>query len=637
VAATGVRTLPGAHPSAERLERIWAEPRGVLGWITTTNHKRIGLLYFFTSFAFFAAGGVLALVIRTQLAAAESDVVSPATFDQLFTMHGFTMIFFFVTPMLNGAFGNYFVPLLIGARDMAFPRMNALSYWIYLCAGLFVYTGLFLGEAPNAGWFDYVPLAQARYTPGDNVDYYNLGLVLLTISSTLGAANAIVTIFKLRAPGMSLNRMPLFCWAILATAFSLVFALPPLTVANVLLELERLAGFQFFDVANGGDPLLWQHLFWLFGHPDVYIIVLPALGIVSQIIPALSGRPMIAQGWVAVAMAMTAFTGFGVWVHHMFATGLPQITLIYFAAASLIIVIPSGIQIFAWCATLIQGRPQLKTPLLFVLGFVVTFVLGGLTGIMFASIPFDQQTTDSYFVVAHFHYTLVGGAVFPAFAAMFYWFPKVTGRMYFERLGQASFWLFFVGFNLTFFPMHIAGLLGMPRRVYTYPDGLSWEPYQLAATVGAFLLAASILLIVLNLALSRVLGYAAGPDPWRADTLEWATNSPPPECNFPVIPTVRSPNPNWDRADREEDRHRLERGELVLDAGHQQPATTVLDADLDEVVEMPAETPLPLILAVTLALVFVWLLTGHFVLAAAFVGLAGLVLAAWHAREPQER
>jgi cytochrome c oxidase subunit 1/cytochrome c oxidase subunit I+III len=414
-------------------------------------------------------------------------------------------------------------------------------------------------------------------------------------------------------------------WSILGTSFSLLFALPALTAANVMLELERKLGFHFFDVAQGGDPLLWQHLFWIFGHPDVYIIVLPALGIVGQIIPAFSGRPMVAQTWVALATMTTAFVGFGVWVHHMFATGLPQLTLIYFAAASLVIVVPSGIQIFCWCATLIKGRPRLRTPLLFALGFIVTFVLGGVTGIMFAAIPFDQQATDSYFVVAHFHYTLFS-AVFPAFAAMYYWFPKVTGRMYVERLGRASFWLFFVGFNLTFFPMHISGLLGMPRRVYTYPHGLGWDPYNLAATIGAFLLAGSILLVVANLAWSRLRGAAAGPDPWAANTLEWATSSPPPEFNFERIPVVHSADPNWERNG----------SGPVLDAGHETPATTVLDADFDEVLEMPPETAWPFVLALSLAAVFALTLTSHYLTAAIFVGVALAVVAVWHLTEPEQ-
>ncbi len=619
-----------------RLDAIWAETPGIVGFFTTVNHKRIGRRYFVTAFAFFVAGGVEALLMRTQLASAENHVLGPKAFDQAFTMHGVTMIFLFVTPMLSGAFGNYLVPLQIGSRDMAFPRMNALSYWTYLASGLFIYSGFFLGDGPSAGWFNYVPLSAKTYSPDLGIDFYNLGLIFLAVSSTVGATNFIVTIFKLRAPGMSLNRMPLFCWAILATSFSLVFALPALTAANVMLELDRKLGFQFFERSRGGDSLLWQHLFWIFGHPDVYIIFIPAIGIVSSIIPTFARRPMVAHNWLAISTVLTAFIGFGVWVHHMFATGLPQITMVFYAAASLVIVVPSGIQVFGWCATLVKGRPELKTPLLFTLGFIVTFVVGGLSGVMFAAIPFDQQVTDTYFVVAHFHYVLFGGAVFPIFAGIHYWYPKVTGRMYGERLGQASFWLFFAGFNLTFFPMHVMGLLGMPRRVYTYPAGMGWDAYNLIATIGAFLLAGSILLVVANLFGSAFVGRVAGPDPWGGETLEWATTSPPPEFNFPVVPTVRSVSPVWDRPDREEDEHRLQRGELVLDAGHETPATTVLDGELDEVLEMPGESWSPLLLALSLSLVFTMLLTSHYIVAAIAVGLGGLALASWHLKEPQD-
>jgi cytochrome c oxidase subunit I len=622
--------------SAERLERLWHEPPGLLTHATTVNHKLIGVRYLVTATAFFLAGGIEALIMRTQLASPRSDVVGPETYAQLFSMHGVTMIFLFVTPLLSGGFGNYFVPLMIGARDMAFPRMNALSYWIYLASGIFIYSSFLFALAPNDGWFNYVPLAQKHYTPGLNIDFYNLGLLFLTISTTVGAINFIVTILKLRAPGMSINRMPLFCWAILATSFSIVFALPALSAANILLTLERRFGFHFFSHAKGGDPLLWQHLFWIFGHPDVYIIFLPAVGIVASIIPTFARRPMVAQTWVALATMATAFIGFGVWVHHMFAVGLPQITMTFFAAASLLITIPSGVQVFAWSATVLTGKPVIRTPFLFVLGFVVVFVVGGLTGVMFAAIPFDQQVTDSYFVVAHFHYVLFGGAVFPAVAAMFYWWPKITGRMYGERLGQATFWLFFVGFNLTFFPMHIVGLLGMPRRTYTYPAGLGWDAYNLAETVGGFMLAGSILLVAANLLGSLRWGAVAGNDPWGGNTLEWATTSPPPEYNFPVVPTVRSPNPNWDAADREEDRRRLERGELVLAHGHQAMATTELDADADKVLAMPSASPWPLVLTLSLAFAFAMFLVGHYVVAGFGAALVAASLAGWFSQEPVE-
>jgi cytochrome c oxidase subunit I+III len=628
-------TEPGLQ-RVERLERIWVEPRGVLGWLTTTDHKRIGLLYFFTTLAFFGAGGIEALLMRTQLAQPNEKVLSPETYDQLMTMHGVTMIFLFVIPMTTGAFGNYLIPLMIGARDMAFPRMNALSYWLFLGSGLFMYASVFMHVAPNAGWFDYVPLALKEFNPGRNIDFYALGLIFNAVSTTAAAINFIVTIFKLRAPGMSMNRMPLFCFAMLAVSLSLIFALPSLTIDLVYLELQRNLGFHFFDVAHGGDPLLWQHLFWLFGHPEVYIIILPAFGIATSIIPTFSKRKMIAFPLVALAELLVAFIGFGVWAHHMFATGLPTITLVFFAAASMMVVIPSTIQVFAWTVTVALGRPEFRTPLLFIGGFIVFFVLGGLTGIMFAAIPFDQATTDTYFVVAHFHFIIFGAAVFPILGGMYYWFPKVTGRLYDEGLAKLSFWLTFVGTALTFFPMHLIGLLGMPRRVYTYPSSLGWGAYNLSETIGAFILTAGLLLIFWNLAYSRFRGAPAGPDPFFGGTLEWATTSPPPPYNFPVIPTVTSAYPNWDAEDRQADLRRLERGEHVLDEGHETPASTVIDAVPDEVLEMPGESPWPLAVAVCTGLLFVMLLTQHYVVAGVFAGFALLCVAVWHAQEPVE-
>jgi cytochrome c oxidase subunit I len=628
-------TEPGLQ-RVERLERIWVEPRGVLGWLTTTDHKRIGLLYFFTTLAFFGAGGIEALLMRTQLAQPNEKVLSPETYDQLMTMHGVTMIFLFVIPMTTGAFGNYLIPLMIGARDMAFPRMNALSYWLFLGSGLFMYASVFMHVAPNAGWFDYVPLALKEFNPGRNIDFYALGLIFNAVSTTAAAINFIVTIFKLRAPGMSMNRMPLFCFAMLAVSLSLIFALPSLTIDLVYLELQRNLGFHFFDVAHGGDPLLWQHLFWLFGHPEVYIIILPAFGIATSIIPTFSKRKMIAFPLVALAELLVAFIGFGVWAHHMFATGLPTITLVFFAAASMMVVIPSTIQVFAWTVTVALGRPEFRTPLLFIGGFIVFFVLGGLTGIMFAAIPFDQATTDTYFVVAHFHFIIFGAAVFPILGGMYYWFPKVTGRLYDEGLAKLSFWLTFVGTALTFFPMHLIGLLGMPRRVYTYPSSLGWGAYNLSETIGAFILTAGLLLIFWNLAYSRFRGAPAGPDPFFGGTLEWATTSPPPPYNFPVIPTVTSAYPNWDAEDRQADLRRLERGENVLDEGHETPASTVIDAVPDEVLEMPGESPWPLAVAVCTGLLFVMLLTQHYVVAGVFAGFALLCVAVWHAQEPVE-
>jgi cytochrome c oxidase subunit I+III len=620
----------------DRLERIWREPKGLVGWLTTTDHKRIGILFLFTSLAFFAAGGVEALLVRTQLIGPDQSVLSPDAYNQAMTMHGVTMIFLFVVPISIGAFGNYLIPLMIGARDMAFPRMNAVSYWIYLCAGTFIYVGVFSGNGPSAGWFDYVPLASETYSPGPGIDYYALGLIFVGISTTATSVNIIVTIFRLRAPGMSINRMPLFCFAFLAVAFALVFALPPLTSALVLLELDRMLGFHFYDVAFGGDTILWQNLFWIFGHPEVYIIILPAFGIATSIIPTFVRRRMVAFPLVALAEILVAFIGFGVWVHHMFSVGLATATTIYFAAASLIIVIPSGIQLFAWITTILTGTARFKTPLLWIIGFIILFIVGGLSGVMFAAIPFDQQLTDTYFVVAHFHYVIFGAAVFPLLGGLYYWFPKVTGRMYYERWGQASFWLSFIGMNLTFFPMHILGLEGMPRRDYTYPDDLGWGTLNLLESIGAYLLAAGLIMVVANLTVSRFRGARVGNDPWGGDTLEWSTTSPPPEYNYAVIPTVSSPYAMWDREDRQQDERNLARGHKVLEQGHETQASSAVDADWDEILEMPSHSPWPPVFALALTGVFAFLLLQVWIGAAIFVLATLAVLAAWHGKEPQE-
>jgi cytochrome c oxidase subunit I+III len=620
----------GARPHVDRLGRIWEERPGLLGWLSTTDHKRIGIMYFFTALAMFGAGGVEALLMRTQLIGPNGHVLSPQAYDEVFTMHGITMIFLFVIPMTTGAFGNYLLPLMIGARDMAFPRMNAVSYWIYLGSAIVMYIGLGTGHAPNAGWFDYVPLASKQYDPGINIDFYGWGLIFNGISSTAASINFIVTIFKMRAPGMSLNRMPLFCFAFLAVAFALLFALPSLSVATLFLELDRELGFHFYDAAKGGDPLLWQNLFWIFGHPEVYIIILPAFGIATAIIPTFCHRRMVFFPLVALAEILVAFLGFGVWVHHMFTVGLATITTVYFAAASLIIVIPSAIQLFAWIATIMTGTPEFKTPMLFIIGFIVYFIIGGLSGITLAAIPFDQQVHDSYYVVAHFHFVIFGAAVFPILGGMYFWFPKVTGRMYHEGVGKVSFWLTLIGTLITFFPMHIVGILGMPRRNYTYPGGLGWSGYNLTETIGAYILAAGLLLIVVNLAVSLFRGRIAGNDPWEGDTLEWSTTSPPPPYNYPVIPTVSSPYAMWDTDDRELDNRRLERGEGMLELGHESPATTAQDAIMDEVLKFPSHSIWPPVSALMLTGVFVMLILSHFWIALGFAVVGGLSLIGWH-------
>jgi cytochrome c oxidase subunit I+III len=533
------------HPRGQQyvdlLDRVWSERKGLVGWLTTTDHKRIGIMYFFTALAFFGAGGVEALLIRTQLFGPHGHVLSPAAYDEVFTMHGVTMIFLFVIPMTTGAFGNYLLPLMIGARDMAFPRLNAVSYWIFLASGIFMYIALAQGKAPNAGWFDYVPLASKTYDPSINIDYYGWGLIFNGIASTATSINFIVTIFKLRAPGMSLNRMPLFCYAFLAVSFALLFALPSLSVACLFLELDRQLGFQFYTSSHGGNPLLWQNLFWIFGHPEVYIIILPAFGIATAIIPTFTKRKMVFFPLVALSEILVAFLGFGVWVHHMFTVGYPTLTTVYFAAASLIITIPSAIQLFAWIATIMTGTPEFKTPMLFIIGFIVFFIIGGLSGVMLAAIPFDQQVHDSYFVVAHFHFVMASAALFAIFAGTYYWFPKMFGRMMNETLGRIHFVLTFIGIYGTFFPMHFLGTHGMSRRLYTpstYPFLASVQPLDVFISLSAFMLGAAQLIFIYNFFYSALRGPKAEPNPWHANTLEWTADSPPPHGNWPEPPVV---------------------------------------------------------------------------------------------------
>jgi cytochrome c oxidase subunit I+III len=584
---------------AHRLESMWAERPGLGTWLTTVDHKKIGVKYIYTSFLFFVVGGIESLIMRAQLVDARLELVDPEAYNQLFTMHGVTMMFLFAMPMLSG-FGNYFVPLMIGTRDMAFPRLNAFGYWVFLAGGVFLYSSFLVGQAPDDGWFNYVPQAARQFSPGLNIDFYCLGIILSGISSTGGAINFIVTILKMRAPGMTLNRMPIFVWGEFAMALQIVFAVPSLTAAAAMLELDRKLGFNFFDVVDGGDPVLWQHLFWFFGHPEVYIIALPGFGMISALIPTMCRRPMVGYTYIVLAEMATALIGFGVWVHHMFATGLPSLTLSFASAASMMVVIPTGIQIFAWLATLVTGKPVLKTPLLFVLGFIVIFVIGGLTGPMLGLVPFDTQVHDSYFVVAHLHYVLLGAAVFPIFGVFYYWLPKVTGRLMDERWGRWSFWLMFVGFNITFFPQHILGLLGMPRRIYTYDTGLGWEIHNLISTIGAFVFAAGVLVTLVNYVRALRSGEQAGNDPWGGETLEWATSSPPPEYNFETIPTVRSREPVWDQPELRGGAQPLDQGGYALEEGHETLSTSLLDGTPQAVVHMPHASAWPFILSVAI-------------------------------------
>jgi cytochrome c oxidase subunit I len=636
-----------ATATAGRFTRIWETHPRSIGWLVTVDHKKIGVRYICTAYIVFLLSGIGALLLRIQLARPENTFLTPTAYNQIFTLHGTTMIFLFATPILFG-FGNYLIPLMIGARDMAFPRLNAFGYWVFLLAGIFIFSSVFIHAVPNAGWFNYVPLSGPTYSPDLNIDFYALGLMFLGISTMAGAINFIVSIFKARAPGMSINRMPLFVWTILVTSFAVLFALPALTAACGLLELERKFGFHFFDAAGGGNALLWQHLFWFFGHPDVYIIFLPAVGMVSMIIETFARTPVVGYTALVLASVATGIIAFGVWVHHMFAVGLPQLSTAFFAAASTVIAIPAGVQIFAWIATLWRGKPLIKTPLLFIIGFFVTFIIGGLTGVMFASVPFDRATTDTYFVVAHFHYVLIGGFVFPLFGAFYYWLPKITGRMLNEGLGQLSFWLIFVGMQVTFFTMHITGILGMPRRVYTYQGGLGWDAVNLISTIGAFIIAAGAIVFVLDVVRSLTVGEPAGDNPWGAGTLEWATSSPPPEYNFRTLPVVRSRNPLWEREEREGGARDPQEGTEMAespaltertDAAYTRDVraearnlrretmgTSLLDADPERVLAVPRDSPWPLILAIGVGLIFLGILTDQIVTAVIGV-VVGLVAA----------
>lgn len=543
-----VEFLPG-RVEADRLalEKTWGREPGFVGWLSSTNHKDIGLRYVGTAFLFFLLGGLLAALMRVQLAAPGNTFLDPDQYNQVFTTHGTTMMFLFAVPVMEGM-GLYLVPLMIGTRNVAFPKLMNFGYYVYLIAGLLLYVSFALDIGPDMGWFSYVPLAGPEFGPGKRTDVWSQVVTLVEISAMVNAVEVITTVLKQRAPGMSLNRIPLFVWAQVVASFMILFAMPAVTVCSTMLTMDRLTnvGTQLFNQAEGGDALLWQHLFWFFGHPDVYIFFLPAVGFISSILPTFCRRKQFGYTPLVLSMIGVAFIGFGVWVHHMFTTPLPRLGQGMFTASSLMIVIPNGIQIFCWAATLWAGRPVLKTPMLFVLGFFAIFVLGGMTGVILASVSIDRQVHDTYFVVAHFHYVLIGGAVFPLFGAFYYWFPKWTGRLMSERLGKLSFWLTFLGFNLTFFPMHQLGLQGMTRRIYTYLPEEGWADLNLAASLGAALLALGVLALIVNGLWSRKRGLVAGDDPWGAGTLEWATTSPPPPYNFLHPPTVRGSYPVWE-------------------------------------------------------------------------------------------
>ncbi|MDQ3679520.1 MAG: cytochrome c oxidase subunit I [Actinomycetota bacterium] len=532
------------------------QPQGVWSWITTVDHKRIGILYGVTAFMFFLAGGIEALLIRLQLAQPNGTVLGAQAYNEVFTMHGTTMVFLVVMP-LSAAFFNFVMPLQIGARDVAFPRLNAFSYWAFLFGGLFLYSSFLLGGAPDGGWFGYAPNTSIVFSPGHGIDFWIYGLQILGIASTVSAVNFIVTMLNMRAPGMTLMRMPVFSWMTLISSFLILFAMPVITIDLFLLSFDRNFGANFFNPEAGGDPVLWQHLFWIFGHPEVYILILPAMGMVSEILPVFSRKPLFGYPVMVFSGIAIGFMGWGVWVHHMFAVGLGPVAVSAFSLSTMFIAVPTGVKIFNWIATTWKGSLKFSTPMLFAMGFVAMFTIGGLSGVTHAVSPHDRQQTDTYYVVAHFHYVLFGGALFGIMGGIYYWWPKVFGVMLNERLGKLNFWTWFVGFNLAFGPMHILGLQGMPRRIYTYDESLGLDLWNMVSTVGAFIIAFSVAVFMLNVRHSNKRERArASADPWDARTLEWSIPSPPPHYNFAEIPTVHALDEHWHRKYTEDDEGR---------------------------------------------------------------------------------
>ncbi|MDQ3136061.1 MAG: cytochrome c oxidase subunit I [Gemmatimonadota bacterium] len=571
-----------------------AEPTGLWSWLTTVDHKRIGILYGATAFFFFLVGGLEAILLRLQLGSANNTFLSPELYNQLFTMHGTTMIFLAIMP-LSAMFFNFMIPLQIGARDVAFPRLNAFSYWVFLLGGLFLNSSFLFGAAPNQGWYGYANLTSRQYSPGMNVDFWMLGLQILGVASLAAAVNFFVTILNMRAPGMKMMRMPMFTWMSFITQILLLLAFPVITVALILLMFDRFFGTHFFVPSGGGDPLLWQHLFWIFGHPEVYILVLPAFGIVSEILPVFSRKPLFGYAAMVFSGAFIAFLGFGVWSHHMFTTGMGPIADTFFALSTMLIAVPTGVKIFNWMGTIWGGSIQYRTPIYFALGFIAMFIIGGLSGVMHSSPPADLQQNDTYFVVAHFHYVLFGGSIFALTGGAYYWWPKMFGRMLNEGLGKVHFWLMLIGFNVTFFPMHILGLNGMPRRVYTYPEGLGFETLNQIETAGSLILGFSFLVFLVNIVLTWRGPRNAPADPWNGATLEWAIPSPPQEWNFAEIPTVHGRDPLW---------------EMKREHGGQVPEPARVSG---QGIHLPNPSYWPLVSAIGLTVLMVGLMAGSLV------------------------
>ena len=595
---------PITDAERRQLQAVWAQPSG---WrrFSEINNTVIGLYYLVTALGFLFAGGILALLMRLQLAVPNNTLLSPETYNQIFTMHGTTMMFLFAVPAVE-AVAVYLMPQMLGARDLPFPRLSAFGYWCYLFGGVLAFSSLFLGIAPDGGWFMYTPLTTSTYSPGINADVWLLGIGFIEISAITAAIEIIVGVLRTRAPGMSLNRIPLFGWYMLVTAMMILFGFPPMLLGDALLELQRALDLPFFDADRGGDPLLWQHLFWMFGHPEVYIIFLPAAGIVSMILPTFAQRPFVGYHWAVLGAIGVGFLSFALWVHHMFATGLPHISLSFFSAGSMLVVIPNAIQFFCWIATLWLGKPLLKLPMLYLVGFFSVFLIGGLTGVMVAVLPFDWQAHDTYFIVAHLHYVLIGGMVFPLLAGIVYWLPAGTGRMMDERLGKIAFWLLFSGFNIAFLPMHWTGLIGMPRRVYTYGADMGWSGLNMTSTIGALVLGAGFVLFAYAVIRAARRGRQAPDNPWNAGTLEWLEGAPMRNHGFTSVPIIRSRYPAWEQpelaAEVREGRHHLAHAE----SGRRETiVTTAVDARPDYVLALPHPTWIPMLTAILVTVCFV--------------------------------
>jgi cytochrome c oxidase subunit I+III len=589
-----------ADPDAmAELERAWRSSHtGLWGWLTTTDNKRIAKRYIITAFMMFLLGGIDAAMMRLQLSRPENHILGPDLYNQFFSTHGTTMMFLFAVPMMT-AMGLYFVPLMVGSREVAFPRLNAFGYYTYLIGCVFLYVEFLMNTGIDVGWFAYVPLAGPQFSAGKRADVWAQTVTFTEIAGIIAAIQIIVTAFKQRAPGMSLDRIPLFVWSMVVVSFMIIFAMPWVAVGSQFLAMDRAIDTHLFNPAEGGDAILWQHLFWFFGHPEVYIIFIPGLGMISSIVTTFARRQIFGYAAMVLSLVATGVLAFGLWVHHMFATPLPQLGESFFTAASVTIAIPSGVQIFCWIATMWTGRVRLATPMLFVLGFFIVFIIGGLTGVMVASVPFDLQVHDTYFVVAHFHYVLLGGAVFPLFGAFYYWFPKVTGRMLSETLGKWQFWLFLIGVNVTFFPMHILGLQGMTRRIYTYLAATGWGTLNLVASIGAIVIASSVIVFLVNVVASLRSGAIAGNNPWDSDTLEWATTSPPGPCSFPDIPVVTSRDGLWETRDDVPVMTglRTDRREVLV--------TTLHEAEPESRHMLPSDSIWPLLLALAVGGAFI--------------------------------